>query len=141
MEDVWQAIWQSLQAGLPVLILHLLVAFALLAAGFILYMWMTPFEDIRLVREGNVAAATALGGLLLGLGIPLAGALAGSVSVWDLLAWGIVTIVIQMAIFKVIDLVLRDLARRIEAGEMAAAVLLAATKVSVGAITAAALVG
>lgn len=136
-----EAVWQTIQAGLPVMALHLGIAFALLIAGTVLYMWMTPYEDIALVRAGNTAAATALGGLLLGLGIPLAGAMAGSVGWLDLLFWGLITIIIQMAVFKIIDLVLQDLPRRIEDGEIGAAVILSAAKVAVGAITAAAMVG
>lgn len=136
-----EAVWQTIEAGLPVMALHLAVAFALLIVGTVLYMWMTPYEDIKLVRAGNTAAATALGGLLLGLGIPIAGAMAGSINWMDLLLWGAIAIVIQMAVFKVMDLVLRDLPRRISEGEVGAAIVLSAAKVAVGAITAAAMVG
>jgi putative membrane protein len=99
-------------------------------------MLITPYEDIKLVREGNQAAAVALGGAFLGLAIPLAGTLAGSVTTLDILLWGILTVLVQLVCFKVVDLVLRGLPKRIAAGEMAAAIFLAFVKVSAGAIVA-----
>jgi putative membrane protein len=131
-----EAILQSILSGAPVLALHLVTTFAILIGGMGLYMWITPYEDVRLVREGNAAAAVALGGAFLGLAIPLAGSLAGSVTALDILLWGIVTVVVQLVCFKVVDLVLRGLPRRIADGEMAAAIFLAFVKVSAGAIVA-----
>lgn len=130
------AIIQSIISGAPVLALHLATTFAILVAGMGIYMWITPYEDIKLVREGNTAAAVALGGAFLGLAIPLAGSLAGSVTALDILLWGIITLVVQLVCFKVVDLVLRGLPKRIAAGELAAAIFLAFVKISAGAIVA-----
>ena len=131
-----EAIIQSIISGAPVLALHLVTTFAILIGGMGIYMWITPYEDIKLVREGNTAAAVALGGAFLGLAIPLAGSLAGSVTSLDILLWGLITLVLQLVCFKVVDLVLRDLPKRIANGEMAAAIFLAFVKVSAGAIVA-----
>ncbi len=131
-----EAIIQSIISGAPVLALHLVTTFAILIGGMGIYMWITPYEDIRLVREGNTAAAVALGGTFLGLAIPLAGSLSGSVTTLDILLWGVVTLIVQMICFKVVDLVLRGLPRRIADGEMAAAIFLAFVKVAAGAILA-----
>ena len=131
-----EAIIQSILSGAPVLALHLVTTFAILIGGMGIYMWITPYEDIRLVREGNTAAAVALGGAFLGLAIPLAGSLAGSVTSLDILLWGIVTVIVQIVCFKVVDLVLRGLPKRIAAGEMAAAIFLAFVKIAAGTIVA-----
>jgi putative membrane protein len=131
-----EAIIQSILSGVPVLALHLVTTFAILIGGMGIYMWITPYEDVRLVREGNTAAAVALGGAFLGLAIPLAGSLAGSVTSLDILLWGLITLVVQLICFKVVDLVLRGLPKRIADGEMAAAIFLAFVKVAVGAIVA-----
>ena len=127
---------QSILSGLPILALHLFTTFAMLILGMGIYMWITPYEDIRLVREGNTAAAVALGGTFLGLAIPLAGSLAGSVSTLDILLWGIVTVVVQLICFFVVGIVLRGLPKRIADGEMSAAIFLAFVKVAVGTIVA-----
>ena len=131
-----EAIIQSIISGAPVLALHLVTTFAILIGGMGIYMWITPYEDIKLVREGNTAAAVALGGAFLGLAIPLAGSLAGSVTSLDILLWGLITLVLQLVCFKVVDLVLRGLPKRIADGELAAAIFLAFVKVSAGAIVA-----
>jgi putative membrane protein len=131
-----EAIIQSIISGAPVLALHLVTTFAILIGGMGIYMWITPYEDIKLVREGNTAAAVALGGAFLGLAIPLAGSLAGSVTSLDILLWGLITLAVQLLCFKVVDLVLHGLPKRIANGEMAAAIFLAFVKVSAGAIVA-----
>ena len=131
-----EAIIQSIISGAPVLALHLVTTFAILIGGMGIYMWITPYEDIKLVRGGNTAAAVALGGAFLGLAIPLAGSLAGSVTSLDILLWGAVTLIVQLVCFKVVDLVLRGLPKRIADGEMAAAIFLAFVKVAAGAVVA-----
>jgi putative membrane protein len=131
-----EAVIQSIVSGLPILALHLATTFGMLILGMGVYMWITPYEDIKLVREGNTAAAVALGGAFLGLAIPLAGSLAGSASTLDILLWGLVTLVVQLVSFKVVDLVLHGLPKRIANGEMAAAIFLAFVKVAAGAIVA-----
>lgn len=130
------AIIQSIMSGAPVLALHLVTTFAILIGGMGIYMWITPYEDIKLVREGNTAAAVALGGAFLGLAIPLAGSLAGSVTALDILLWGIITVIVQLICFKLVDLVLRGLPKRIADGEMAAAIFLAFVKIAAGAVVA-----
>jgi putative membrane protein len=131
------AVVQSILSGAPILVLHLVTTLAVLALGVSIYMWVTPYEDIRLVRAGNAAGAVALGGAMLGFAIPLGACLAGSVTTLDILLWGCVTVVIQIAAFRGVDLILKDLGRRIETGEMSAAIFLVFVKLSVAVIVAA----
>lgn len=136
-----EAVWQSIMTGVPVLMLHLVVAIAMLVIGAIVYMWITPYEDLKLVRSNNPAAGIALGGALVGLAVPLASAVASSVNVYDILMWGVVTLVVQICVFKVVDWVLKGLPKRIEDGEIGAACLLTGAKWAVAAINAAAVSG
>jgi putative membrane protein len=133
-----EAVWQSVMAGAPVLLLHVGIALAILILGTILYVWMTPWEDLKLVREGNTAAGVALGGIILGLGIPIAACIPGAINHWDILFWGVVILILQMITFKVLDLILSGLPERIKAGQVGAAVVLTASKLAVAAIVAAA---
>ncbi|HJQ59011.1 MAG TPA: DUF350 domain-containing protein [Vineibacter sp.] len=138
---MFEAIFASALRALPVFLLHLGVTLAILALGVLIYMWVTPHQETRLVREGNVAAATSFGSAVVGLALPLAICLSRSVNVADIVIWGIVALVVQLVTFFVMGLVFKDLSRRIENGDMAAAVALAATKVSVAAVNAAAIAG
>ncbi len=135
------AVIQSLLAGLPVLILHSATTFAILAAGVGVYLWVTPYKEIALIKAGNTAAAITLSGAIVGMAIPLAVSLAGSVNVWDILIWGAVTLVLMLVGYRVVDLMIRDIARRIEADEIGPAILLLAVKLAIGTITAAAVSG
>ena len=67
--------------------------------------------------------------------------MAGSVGVWDIVLWGLVTLVIVLVVYRVIDFLMKDLPRRIELGELGPAILLAAVKLGVSIITAAAVSG
>ena len=135
------AVLQSFLAGFPVLLMHFVVTIAMLAVGVTIYIWITPHKDVALVRAGNVAAAISLSGAILGLAIPLAMSMSVSVNVADIVIWGLLTLVIQLIVFRLADLILRDLSARIEAGEIAAALLLSAYKLAVAVITAAAVSG
>ena len=127
--------------GLPVLLLHYLVTLTMLAIGVTIYLWMTPYRELELIRGGNVAAAVSLGATIISLAMPLAFSMAVSVGVWDIVLWGLVTLVIVLVVYRVIDFLMKDLPRRIELGELGPAILLAAVKLGVSIITAAAVSG
>jgi putative membrane protein len=132
---------QSFLAGIPFLLSHFGVTILMLLIGVFIYMWITSHDERALIREGNTAAAVSLAGAILGLAIPLAFCMANSVNVYDIVIWGILTLVIQLATFKIIDIWLRDLSKRIEDGEVGTAILLVSVKLAVASINAAAISG
>jgi putative membrane protein len=108
------------------------------AAFKFIYQLVTPYNERALIRQGNVAAAVALGGALLGYVLPLASALSHTVSLPEFAAWALLAGVIQIVSFMVVSrLVYRALAERIEAGELAAGVYLASISLGVGLLNAA----
>ncbi len=136
-----EAVLESLTTGFPVLILHFLVTVTMLAVGITVYIWMTPYPEFKLIREGNVAAAVSLGAAILSLAVPLAFSMSVSVGIADIIVWGLVTLVILLIVYRIIDFLLRDLPARIKAGEIGPAILLATVKLGVATITAAAVSG
>ena len=48
---------QSFLAGFPVLLLHFAVTLGMLAIGVTIYHLVTPYHELRLIRNGNTAAA------------------------------------------------------------------------------------
>ena len=132
---------QSSLAGIPFLLSHFGVTVLMLVIGVFIYMWITSHDERALIREGNTAAAISLAGAILGLAIPLAFCMASSVNVYDIVIWGIVTLVIQLATFWIIDIWLRDLSKRIEEGQVGTAILLVSVKLAVASINAAAVSG
>ena len=130
---------QAFASGFPTLIVHVLTTFGLLVAGVAVYVLLTPWKEIRLIREGNTAAAVAFAGILVGLAAPLAASLSVSTSVHEIVVWGLATVVIQLLVFRVVDQLLTGLPQRIQNGEMAAAVVLVGAKLATALILASAL--
>jgi len=132
---------QSFLAGFPHLLLHLGVTLGMLAAGAAIYTRITPHDEIGLIRHGNVAAAISFSGAILGLSIPMAICLATSIGVWDIAIWGLVALLLQILALRVIEALMQGMSHRIEAGEIGPAILLAAVKLSVALVIAAAIAG
>ena len=136
-----QAVIDSLLSGLPYLILHLSVTLAMLAVGAWLYEKITPIREVDLIKSGNVAAAVSYSGALLGMAIPLAVCMAASISVLDIVVWGVVALALQLAVVRLVEAVLGGLWHRIEANQIGPAILVAAVKLSVAVVNAAAVSG
>lgn len=134
-------ILQTLQTGLPVLILQFAVTLALLGLGASCYIAMTPFNERRLIAEGNVAAGIVLAGTLVALAIPLAATLANSLVTLDILLWGVVALVIQLLTFLLAATLARGLRQMIEGGNVAAACALIGVQIAVALLNAGAMSG
>jgi putative membrane protein len=132
---------QAFATGFPVTLLHAGVTVTILFAAAALYVMLTPHKEITLIRDGNTAAAVSLGGVLVGLAIPLAISLKASTTLVELGLWGVAITLVQLLIFRLVDLILRGLPRRIQEGEMAAAALLVGAKIATALILAAAVSG
>lgn len=121
-------------AGFPDFILQLAVALGLFVTSLIIYVIMTPHKELALIRAGNPSAALAFAGVVVGLAIPLGSCLAYAFGLWDLVIWGIVTLLLQLLTFRFADMFLRGLPRRIAEGDVAAAVFLMSVKIGIALI-------
>ena len=124
-------------SGLPAFLAYLAVSLGLVAAFLGIYLTATAHREIALIREGSVAAATALGGSLIGYAIPLCAAIYNAQSILDCVIWGLVAIVVQIGLYWLVRFVLPDLSTRIEANESAAAILLGSASLAGGLVNAA----
>ena len=111
---------------------YILVAAALFALFQFVYTRITPHKEFALIREGNSAAAVALGGSLVGFALPASNIIAYSVSIVDVVVWVLIAAVVQLLAFVGTGLVLKGLSARIARGELAAAIYAAAVAISVG---------
>jgi putative membrane protein len=103
----------------------------------LVYCTMTPYNELKLIRQGNTSAAISLGGALLGFVLPLHSAITHSVGFVDMLIWAMIAMLVQVAIFGSVRLFFRSLVRDIENDRTAAATLLAFCSVSIGILNAA----
>ncbi|MCG9916752.1 MAG: DUF350 domain-containing protein [Phenylobacterium sp.] len=129
---------QAFAIGFPTTLLHAGVAVLILFLGAALYVLLTPHKEVALIRDGNAAAAISLGGVLVGLAAPLALSLNSSTSLVEIVIWGVSTVMVQLLVFRLVDLLLRGLPQRIQEGEVAAAALLVGAKLATALILAAA---
>ncbi|HRF62133.1 MAG TPA: DUF350 domain-containing protein [Candidatus Competibacter sp.] len=127
---------QSL-AGLPAFLSYFAAAIGLLALFLLIYVLMTPYREITLIRQGNTAAAASLSGAILGFVLPLASAIAHSVGLADMAIWGLVALIIQLLVYLAARLLLPDLARDVPAGKVATGVFLGALSLAIGMLNAA----
>ncbi len=130
---------ESFQQGFPIFLLWVGTAGLLLLIASSVYVLLTPWKELAMVKNGNGAAGLALSGAIAGLAIPIASCLASSVSLLDLLLWGSVALLLQLLTYRLIDMILRDIPARIQNDEAGAAIVLIAAKISVALILAAGL--
>lgn len=124
-------------AGLPLFILYFGVGVGLTGLFAILYMWLTPHDELKLIREGNVAAALALGGNLAGFSIPLNKAITQAGSIMDCLLWACIALVVQLMVYVLVKTVIPQLSEKIEANNVAVSTFLVFVAVVSGMLNAA----
>ena len=134
-------ILQTLFAGLPILLTQFLTTFALLGIGVAAYFAITPFDERRLVQDGNVAAGVLMGGTVLSLSIPLAATLASSASQVDILIWGLVALLIQLSTFFAVSFFIKGLRGMIEGGNVAIAIAVVSIQLAVALLNAGSMAG
>ena len=126
----------------PITLLHALVTLFMLYLGSVIYAWLTPYKEVKQIREGNSAAAVSYGGVIFSLAVPLAVSMAQSTSLREIVIWGGATIVLQLFIFRMVDIFfLGGLPEAVSEDEMPAAVLLVAAKLGASIVLAAAVAG
>jgi len=126
----------------PILNFALYFGTALLAwtATLTLYAWLTPYPELKLVREGNQAAAWSLAGTALGLAMPLASLVVHAVSLQDLVSWALVALLAQAVLWWVARrLLFPQLREAMLADRTSVGVLLGALSLGLGVINAASL--
>ena len=134
------AVITSLYNGLPIFMLHGGTAILMLIVGAFIYSKITPWNELVLIMEGNTAAAVSFSGAILGIAIPLAAALSSSISIWEIVVWGSVAIILQITIFLILDLVLPNLSEQIKANKIAAGIFIASNKIALALMNAAAVI-
>ena len=68
---------------LPWFAAYMATAMVLTLIYVVVYIWVTPHPEIKLIRENNLAASLAFAGSLVGFSLPLASAIANSGALVD----------------------------------------------------------
>lgn len=134
-----EAALDAFRSGFPNYLLFTGLAGLLLLITSAVYVLLTPWKELALLKGGNGTAGLALAGAIVGLAIPLAANVASSSTILDFLIWSVVSLLMQLLAYRLTDMILRDLPRRIENDEAGAAIVLIAVKLSTAMILAAGL--
>jgi len=126
--------------SLPAFATFFAAAFAIVAGFLVLYALVTPYNELDLIRQGNVAAAVSLAGALVGIALPVALAVASSHNLYVMIGWGVVACAVQLLAFVAARLALPHIAQDIPRGQLASGIFLASVSLGVGIISAACIV-
>ena len=124
-------------AGFDDFLVYLGVSLAYLAVFVAIYIRITPYRELQLIREGNMAASFSLSGAILGFIVPLASAIQHSVNLVDMAVWGFVAMVVQILAFVVVKLCIPSITRDIPENKGSAGFFLGSLSLGVGLLNAA----
>lgn len=124
-------------ATLPNFLAYLGTAIVLLVAFVAIYLYVTPYDEINLIRANNTAAAISLSGAVLGFAMPIANVIAHSDTLLDLAVWGVIAGIVQLLAWMVARVALPRLKEAIAAGQVAPATFVAALSLTMGLLNAA----
>ncbi len=127
---------QSL-AGLPAFLTYFVIAALLVVLYLYVYLWITPHDEFALMRGDKPGAAIALGLSMIGFALPLTSSIAHSDNVVDMVIWGLIALIVQIAAYYLARIPIPDLSQRIAKGEIAPAIWLGSASVTAGLVNAA----
>lgn len=123
--------------GFDDFLLYLAISGVLLAMFVAIYVRITPYREIALIRENNMAAAYSLSGTVVGMAIPLASVVKNAVNPVDMIIWGFIALAVQLLVFVIARIALPSIAVDIPAGKTAPGLFLGAVSIAGGVLNAA----
>ena len=126
-------------ANLSEFLLFFVAAAALTLIFVVLYTHVTRHNELALIKKNSTAAALAFSGSLIGFALPLASTMINSVTVVEMVLWGLVALIVQVLVYLVIRLPMPRISERIEADEVAAGIWLGSCSIVAGILNAAAM--
>jgi putative membrane protein len=122
---------------LPAFLAYFCVSLVAVVLYLVIYTWITYHDEYDLIRRNVPGAAVALGLGLLGFSLPVASAVAHAADIVDCIVWSIIALCVQLVAYFVARIPVPNLSKRIEDGEMAAAIWLGLASVTAGVLSAA----
>jgi len=124
-------------SGFDDFLIHFGLAILFVAAFLSVYMLVTPYNELQLIRAGNASAAWSLGFAMLGFSLPLASAIIHSVNPWDMTLWAAIALAVQILVFVVVRLLLPEVTRHIQEGQVSSGAFLGLLSLAAGVLNAA----
>lgn len=116
------------------IIISLLVIIILQFAGMLVFSWMTPFDDLEELRQGNAAVGLAMGGKFLSTAVILGVAAFTNSSIWHMGMWFLIGYACLLAAYWIFEWATPNLTlhEQLQKGNIAVGILLACVYVGMG---------
>lgn len=116
------------------IIISLLVIIVLQFMGMVIFSWMTPFDDMEELRQGNTAVGLAMGGKFIGTAIILGVSAFTNSSIWHMGMWFLIGYACLMAAYWLFEWATPNLTlhEQLKKGNMGVGILLACVYVGMG---------
>lgn len=118
---------------------HLALAAVFVALFIAVYTWVTPYDEFKLIKGGNEAAAFSLGGAVLGFSLTLGSSITHNSSLLAVAAWALGALVVQVVTFVVLSRLFKGLQGALESGNRAVGITVGVLSFAIGVINAACL--
>lgn len=130
-------IFNELVVDLPAFLGFFVVAAILALVYVVIYTFVTRHNEFELIKQNSVAASIAFSGSLIGFCLPVASAMLSSVSILEMVVWGIVALIVQIVVYLLVRMPMPRVSERIEANELAAGIWLGSASLAGGILNAA----
>lgn len=128
----------AFQTGAVNFLLYFGMAAIVLVVFKFLYQLVTPYNEMKLIRSGCTPAAITFSAAMIGFAIPVAKSISQATTPLEFLSWAVLAGVLQILAFVIVRaLLVKDLAARIERGELSVAIYLGSVSIAVGLLNAA----
>ena len=118
---------------------YMLVGIAMTVVFAAVYLRITPVEELRLIKNGNLACALSFGGALVGFCLTLASSIAHSVSFIDFILWALAAAVSQIFVYFAATMMIKGATAELIGNNVAVGTLFGAVSISIGILNAACL--
>jgi len=98
---------------------YFVVSIVLMGLFLGIYTAITPCKEWVWTREGNKAAALSLSGSIFGFALPLTYAIFQSASIADLLVWSFIAGCVQLLMYGINSLIVRNFTEELHQGNVA----------------------
>jgi putative membrane protein len=119
--------------------IHVIAAAIMLGVFIVIYMKITPFDEMALIHAGKGAAALSLGGAVVGFSLTLGSAIVYNAGLFGVIGWAVVAMIVQVIVYAIASRLMHTIKTEIEAGNAAMGGFMGALSLAAGIINAACL--
>ena len=123
-------------SNLPAFASFFVTAIILMLAFLAIYVMITPYNELALIRAGNEAAAISFGGAVIGFALPIAVSVAVSHNLYAMIGLCAFACGVQLLAFIAARLALPRLNESVPQGKLASGIFLASLAIGVGILNA-----